>query len=144
MVIELYNTNSENNKLNKSLSMYKTLNGNLKDETSVMNPVILIESDSLPLANYLYIPSFKRYYFIDSIDIVRDKLFRIHANVDVLMSYKNEIKNISAIIEKVQDESHANKNIVDGTYTTTPEVFTEVLQFNSAFTNSPVFLLTCV
>lgn len=50
--------------------------------------------------NYMYIPTFNRYYFIDDIISVRNNLWRIVAHVDVLMSFKKEILNQTVLINR--------------------------------------------
>lgn len=50
--------------------------------------------------NYMYIPTFNRYYFIDDIISVRNNLWRIVAHVDVLMSFKKEIMQQNLLINR--------------------------------------------
>ena len=62
-------------------------------------------------ANYVYIPDFNRYYFINDITSVRQNLWRLSLHVDVLMSYKKEIKNTKAFISR--NEFIYNDKLVD-------------------------------
>lgn len=65
--------------------------------------------------NYMYIPTFNRYYFIDDIISVRNNLWRIVAHVDVLMSFKKEIFNQTVLINRNEfdfDLFLTDKNIV--------------------------------
>lgn len=48
--------------------------------------------------NYVYIPDFKRYYYVNDIISVASGLWRIELNVDVLMSYKREFLDIECLI----------------------------------------------
>lgn len=50
--------------------------------------------------NYVYIPEFKRYYYVNDIISVASGLWRIELNVDVLMSYKREFLDIECIINR--------------------------------------------
>ena len=102
MNIVLYVNNSEQNKINKSLSNPATFSGVLKEETSIINPVILMEVDNPYNYNYAFIPEFNRYYFISNITSVNNKMWRISLKVDVLESFKNEILASSAIISDTE------------------------------------------
>lgn len=51
-------------------------------------------------ANYAYIPDFNRYYFINDIISVRNNMWRINMYVDVLMSYKKQIKKLNAFVNR--------------------------------------------
>ena len=98
MDITLCVNTSEKNKLGKSLVNEHIYSGTLKEETSVTNSVILMEIENPTGYNYAYIPEFGRYYFISDMTAVRDGLWRVSMAVDVLESFKNEIRNLSVII----------------------------------------------
>ena len=72
MEVILYKNRADNRQLNKSskLSKIKSLNAHLKDDTSIIEPILvcsLLSHAKLRDANYLYIPDFGRYYFINNI-----------------------------------------------------------------------------
>lgn len=114
--IKFQRNNSENNKIGKSLTDLFTLSGVFKQEVSVTSPVILIENE-LPInANYMTIPGFNRSYFIRNIRSIRTGLWEITAHVDVLESYKTQIKAQSAIIRKTGDSRKWNLYLDDGTF----------------------------
>lgn len=102
MVIKLYINNSERVAINKSLSNEIEKTGAMIEESSLLNPVLLVEGNPNTLANinYMYISDFNRYYFVTDITSVKNGLMRISARVDVLMSYKNKILENVAIIER--------------------------------------------
>lgn len=66
--IVLYQNNSPVNKVDKSLVAVATLTGVLREGSSVLDPVVTIESDApasvVSSANYAYIAEFGRYYYI--------------------------------------------------------------------------------
>ena len=140
MEIRLYNSSDETNKINKTLTNEIVLNGTLKDETSVMNPIILIEANNLTQYNYCYIPLFKRYYFIKDITVVRNNLFRLFLDIDVLMSYKNDILNLDVIIDKSETNNNADKYINDGSFVCENKSYT-VLNFNKGFNEQANYIL---
>ena len=142
MKIILYNNHSENNKLDKSIVEIVELQGYLREQTSLINPQILIEfhpeqfdgyvkednqvyvmyngvkitwdsfiNKYVLSANYVHIPEFNRYYFINDIVSIRQNLWQISLSVDVLMSYKNQILETTAFVARNQNEF--NKDIID-------------------------------
>ena len=92
--IVLYNNKSENHRIDKSdyLTVVKSVSGTFRESISIISPVFDIEMEEFPNFNYLYIYLFNRYYYVDDIELVRTKLYRIYCHCDVLMSFKNDIK----------------------------------------------------
>lgn len=115
MIIDLYLNNSENNSFDKKLTMVRNMNGNLRQETSIINPVIIFEyASTLPVFNYVYIPDFKRYYFVKNVVSVRTNLWEMSLHVDVLSSFKNEILENTGTIAR--QENQWNMYLDDGTF----------------------------
>lgn len=104
MTVTLYNTSSENELLDKVLTNPITLSGTLRNECSVVNPVLNIESNSIITSNYCYITEFNRYYFINNVTVLRNNLYQLELSVDVLMSYKTEIRNQTATISRQENQ----------------------------------------
>lgn len=100
--IILYINSSENNRLEKTISQLATFSGELRSECSIIDPVITFEGSLSDFAgaNYLYIQSFNRYYFIRNIRSIRTGLVEVTAHVDVLMSFADAIKDNTAIIKR--------------------------------------------
>lgn len=116
MKVNIYSNTSEPEKIGKSLELLAELTGNLVNETDVINPTIVISSDSgIAQANYMYIPDFHRYYFINKIESIRTNIWRIHGHVDVLETYKTQIKKQTAIVDRL--ESVETPYLADGRYT---------------------------
>lgn len=112
--INLYNNSSEPEVVDKSLSLQTSLQGQLKDNTSIITPTILMNINSIPTANYMYIPDFHRYYYITNIESVRNGLIQISAKCDVLMTYKSGIRACNALVER--QEFNYNPYLVDNLY----------------------------
>ena len=102
MNLTLYKNSSDNRCINKKIKQVLSLSGNLKNESSVMNPTVIIQTDIIDF-NYLYIQEFKRYYYVDNITILRTNLIQVDASVDVLMSNKDVIKYLPCLVERVND-----------------------------------------
>lgn len=100
ITIILYVNKSENNQIGKTLTSYASIEGKLLESTSILNPTITIQYNGFPNCNYAYIPEFNRYYFITDIVNIRDNIWSIVMKVDVLESYKTQIKQQNAIIER--------------------------------------------
>ena len=106
MEITFYLNSDEPNKVNKTLSSGYEIEGSLKSECTIENPVILIESDiDINQYNYFYIPEFDRYYFRTRFTVVRNGLIRIEGKTDVLMSFKDQIQNFDVILDHSEDHN---------------------------------------
>lgn len=139
--IILYTNTSPRNYLNKTLTTLSTISGVLKDETSIVNPTIIIEYAGIPEeANYLYIAEFGRYYYIEDINSVRNGLIEITCASDPLMSFNTSIKNCSGIIRRAQSASHYNMLLDDGSFRTYANPYIRTVAFPNGFTNA-TFLL---
>lgn len=113
--ISLQNNSSPINKIGKAISTITTVSGNLKNESDVIRPEILIESDSSILsANYMTIDTFHRKYFIEEIQSVRTNLWLVKAHVDVLETYASQILSNTAVV--LRQENNFNLLLNDGVF----------------------------
>ena len=94
--IIFYNTNSERNVISKTITETATYSCTLKDGVNAVTPQIIITAETIS-GNYAYIADFKRYYYITSIRTIRNGLWEITLECDVLMSYKTAILNTHII-----------------------------------------------
>ena len=106
--INLQRNTSPSNKVHKDLVTIKGVTGVLRQGTSILDPVILIEesvpSNVVSTANYCYISEFSRYYFITDVRSTNNGLWEISLHVDVLMSWETEIRAQSGIIARSQNK----------------------------------------
>lgn len=104
--IVLQTNTSEKNRLDKEVTTIATLSGTLKDGTSIINPVILVEADITALTgcNYCTIDIFGRKYFINDIISVRNTLVELHCHVDVLSSFASEIRALTGITKRQEND----------------------------------------
>lgn len=111
MNVECYISTNDSNYLNKKLTEVVTLkNVFIKTATDYVNPVLIIEREKIDF-NYVYIPQFKRYYFVNNITSEKNGLWSVALHVDVLMSFKSDIKKINAITKR--QEYVANNDLID-------------------------------
>lgn len=140
MDIIFYKNNDELNKLNKTLSDPLELSGNLKNECSIEKPTILIQSDiNINGYNYFYIPDFNRYYFRTAFDVVRSNLFKISGRTDVLMSFKDTIKDYDVILN--HSESKGNDYAASNVWQTLVKTKTDIITFPSGLSENGEFIL---
>lgn len=102
MEIQLYNQSSDKNVLNKNIGTPTIIYGTIKDESNLVNPEIILSRTVTNNFNYLYIPDFSRYYFVTD-KIMEHQRTIIQCHVDVLMSFKNQIKNMNIIAERASN-----------------------------------------
>lgn len=141
MNVTFYVNTSETNKIDKNLTNAYTLEGTLRENCDVINPSIMVQSSStITEYNYVYIPEFNRYYFINSVESVRMNLWRITLKVDVLMSFKDYIKSCTGIISD-STTTGSNAYINGGQWVTTCKEYTDIINFSNGFNDDGEFIL---
>lgn len=140
MDITLCVNNSEKNKIGKSLSNANIFSGFLKDETSVTNPVIIMELENPTRFNYAYIPEFGRYYFIDDMVSVRTGLWKISMKVDVLESFKVSIFGIPVILSD-STNTGAESYLPGKVWKSKVKELTDIVNFPSGLSDNGEFIL---
>lgn len=91
MILKLFNTTDSNNTMGKTLTDEQTFDITFKETFDIINPVVMLKSDVPILKNYAYLPELARYYFITSIQVQPNKIYRLSLECDVLESFKNDI-----------------------------------------------------
>lgn len=116
--VVLQTSASEKNRLDKSITDIATVSGVLKEDTSIVNPVIRIKADlsSYPTCNYMTISAFGRSYFVTDIKSINGGFVEISGHCDVLTTYKTQIRTNSAIIRR--SERNWNLYLNDGSLKT--------------------------
>lgn len=143
MNIKFYQNKSEKIKVGKTLTNETTVTGTLRETTDIINPVVLIEAENLTGFNYAQIPVFGRYYFIESMEVVRKNLWRVHMVVDVLESFKTSIKNQHVIIS--DSESNGASDYLDGQqWTSKVKSLTDIVNFPNGLNETGEYILITV
>jgi hypothetical protein len=96
------------NKIIKHPNGVFTVDGTLKEESSIVDPIVLIQHINPKIANYAYISEFSRFYYITDIVNVKNNLWRIYMHCDVLYTFAQGILASPAIIKK----SSSNYNLL--------------------------------
>ena len=133
--LHLFVNGAENIVVDKTrfLSQEKVLNGVLRENCSIINPVIQIELFDIDIIyNYCYIPRFQRYYYINNINVVRANLFELEMSVDVLNTHSAVIYSMSGLIGR--NEFDYNEMIPDNNVPFTNEVEGVIYTFTNFYT----------
>lgn len=145
MTVEFYYNSSENNVVNKNITALNlSVNAVAKDAVSVTDPVLLLNYNSsyIANANYCYIPEYNRYYYIENVVNMPGGMCAITLRVDVLESFKNNIKSLTAVINK--QETQGNLYYNDGSLKVLSTEFLQTYNFPNGFDDSGKFILiTC-
>lgn len=88
--LELYKVTNQPNELTKTLNNAVVVNGAFRGEIDSIDVIVEIESNTYDF-NYVYIPSLNKYYFLQNIVHVNQKIIRMLLHCDVLMTYKTDI-----------------------------------------------------
>ena len=102
MNVILYNNKSDKRQLVKNITEIKTISATAKGEINIISPTLILEYFSTDF-NYCYISDFNRYYFVKSITLLTGQRIQIDLSVDVLMTYKEEIKNLTVNVLRYEN-----------------------------------------
>lgn len=110
MAFHLYQSRSPREAVTKSWSYdisWDTYQSNTPCD--ILHPVVTVSDEFnqnpelMPNLNYARIDELNRYYFVDKIEIVADRLYRYYLSIDVLTTYADEIYAQRAIIRRQQN-----------------------------------------
>jgi hypothetical protein len=136
MTIKLYNNLSDKIVVDKKITQIGAdITGTLREDCSVIDPVIALEGtvgSNIATCNYAYIQEFARYYYINNI-VCRGNLFELHMHVDVLMSYRGDIRSNNAVISR--QEQHYNLYLQDGVFKEQSNPHYQIMKFPSGFSS---------
>lgn len=141
MEVQFFYNMSDERKINKDLIEGEVFEGELRESVSVMNPTIRFEKEAVLRYNYAYIPSFQRYYTINNRTCFRDGLWDISMSVDVLMSFRNDIINLQAVVDKQSMPENGDEYIDDGSLVSDNNTFSTVYNFPAGFNDTGEYVL---
>lgn len=136
MNVNFYDNQSNENVINKTLKLITSENIVFRTAFNEKSPVMLLHNELLDGVNYVEIPTFKRYYFIEHIEAYNNQLSRVYLTTDLLMTYQNEILNNEVIITATEKPSYSSnslpttRKLISDTYESTitlPVATTKVL-----------------
>lgn len=131
--IVLMRNNSDPKVVSKNVNTILSVKGTLKDNTSIINPVIKIQCNlnDVTDCNYMYIQEFDRYYYVNDITSISNDIVEFSGHVDVLYTYAAQIRGNTGIVKR--QENQWNLYLNDGTFKVyqNPQVVTK--NFPSGF-----------
>lgn len=131
MQIVLYSGFSKEANSTKQPSGGTPVNCVLKENTSVVHPVFILQSADFTI-NYLSWGS--RYYFVDDIVALTNDMLELHCTVDVLATYKDSIGSSSQYVTR--SASQSDPYCIDMLYPTQNKCTTENTQITGLGTSS--------
>lgn len=141
MYIQLYNNQSTNNTMGKSITLLNTVSAILKQNCSVEEPelTLLYNSNDIDNVNYIYIEDFKRYYFC-KIETLQGNKYRLSCAVDVLESFKDDIKSLNIIISDTE-KYLANNYLPSDIWINNVKAKTTIMNFPNGLLDDGEFIL---
>lgn len=144
MQATFYYNKSDKRYLNKSIeAKYSNIDIEILSPSSVVRPSLKVSSGLIGQGvNYVYVSELERYYYITDW-IMENGYIRLECEVDVLMSFKDAIKDKNVIVSR-QEKSY-NLYQIDAKTQTINAPATRILEFPSGFdysTNEWVLVLT--
>ena len=111
MKIDLYKNTTEENAIDKIIVDKKTIEGTLKTTIDITDfSVIFNFFEDWNNYNYVYIEKLKRYYFVESKRIVNNSLIEYDLIEDVLMSFKDLIRQQNILLTESETAFNGSKN----------------------------------
>ena len=113
MLISLMTNVSPVNVVNKNVSIKQTVEGTLREPSSVVDPIVMLELDFNPsLCNYAIIKEFNRSYFITDWVAEGPTRWRASMHCDVLSSFWNRgLSNSTCIVGR--NEYQRQDDLID-------------------------------
>ena len=116
MNIELYRCKSPKNKLNKTLEKTVTISANIYEYEQNRNRLSFqFTVSDVGEFNYIYIPDYNRYYFVESVSLSENGVNVYECECDYLMTYKELINNLSVKCKGSTKKFITNNVIIDRT-----------------------------
>lgn len=139
--ITLYNNENSGEVLDKRLIKISDKEVSQYNDMAIETPILILsdlEADTLSQLNYVYIEEFDRYY--DCVPILLNEgMYQLTCEVDPLMSFKDEILKLDAIVNKNQYES--NMYYDDGSFKTESRENIQIVNFSAGFNDTGRFIL---
>lgn len=126
--ITTYVTTDDRRKVIKNLTSAHSIDVTLLEPFSVLTPTLVLQTINGLDFNYVYIPYFSRYYFVNSIDVNKGGRAIVNCSVDVLMTYQNEFIDNDFLI--VRSESIGLNYITDTQLPLYPYKDMKVIEFS--------------
>lgn len=139
MKVNFYNTQSNENVINKNLKLISSRDIVFRMAINEKTPMLILHRSTIDGVNYVGIPDFKRYYYIEHVEPYNNVLSRIYLNTDLLMTYQDEIINNEVVITATEKPSY-----LSNTLPTSRELINDKYMSNVTLTNGTTKILTTI
>lgn len=108
MNVNLYAMTGESNRIDKTayLTLDRTVSGSVKYHTADFESILLDISTGHDNINYVYIPDYHRYYFVQKREQINKTVVRLTLSCDVLYTYKDDILPAVAHVTQSANYNH--------------------------------------
>lgn len=149
MQLTYYNNRSDKRYVTKDITQLSLqehnnpVNVEILDSTSITHPIFKVKDYDLYMtANYCYVDSLRRYYFIDDITL-ENGYGLLKCTVDVLMTYAEQLKAQNVIVTR--QEAHVDFYQNDERYRIEQRTAKRTIAFPNGFDfNTQEFILGVV
>lgn len=111
MEMILYHTDDRPNVINKNLLKLRTVNIILREMVDEKAPALMLHDTTIASANYCYLPTFKRYYFIEQVMRYNAHLVKVVLTSDLLMTYKDNILSHNVLVTATSKPSYLSSSL---------------------------------
>lgn len=139
MKVNFYNNQSNENVINKNLKLISSRDIIFRMAINEKTPMLILHRSTIDGVNYVGIPDFKRYYYIEHVEPYNNVLSRIYLNTDLLMTYKDEIINNEVLITATEKPSY-----LSNTLPTSRELINDKYMSNVTLASGTTKILTTI
>lgn len=139
MKVNFYNTQSNENVINKKLKLISSRDIIFRMAINEKTPMLILHHSTIEGVNYVGIPDFKRYYFIEHVEPYNSSLSRVYLNTDLLMTYQDEIINNQVLITATEKPSYLSNSLP-----TSRELINDKYMSNVTLANGNTKILTTI
>ena len=139
MKVNFYNNQSNENVINKKLKLISSRDIIFRMAINEKTPMLILHHSTIDGVNYVGIPDFNRYYYIEHVEPYNSSLSRVYLNTDLLMTYKDEIINNQVLITATEKPSYLSNALP-----TSRELIKDKYMSNVTLTNGTTKILTTI
>ena len=117
------------------------MNATIKGESSIINPTLILEY-KVPLigVNYVFIPDWNRYYFLNDMRVATGGRCEIDLSVDVLQSFKEQILKCGVILSDTE-MTGVNNYLPSESFVVNCKHKTDIVNFSNGLLDNGEYIL---
>lgn len=147
VTVNFYNCSDDKRVMSKTLTAQITVQATFLQASSIIKPRLrLAWNNAYVSCNYMYIPAFNRYYFVDDITADTGGAVIINASIDVLTTYQDQIKLCPAVVTRqarsIQRGSNRSTWIADSKLPITTGRTLKAIEFEGTVLNISTAAMT--